>query len=790
MLDTTDQPTHRIPIELVALAVMVAILFAPMLLSGEVLVSHDLVFLYYPGYPLYRDSLSRGELPLWNPYVGCGEPFLADNQRGALYPPNLIYLLASVGLSTVILSACHVLLAGVGAYALSRSWRVSRMGALLAGVVFAFNSFTLTRYEFPAGLHATAWYPLALALFVRWLDRPRRSLLALMATVLCLQFLSGYPEASLFTGASLLLLALLAGVVQWRAERRWSRLVAPLGGVVAAAGLAALLSMAQFLPSWEASALSYRSVVNPELYKASLHPLAIFTLLIPSLYGVPAHAGVYWAPSCEVYWLGAFYVGIVPLATFLVALPLGRLRGRTGVQIQAPSDPIARVRVPFLVALGVLFFLYALGRYTPLFSALWHLIPILHKFRWPPKCLMCVVLALSCLAGIGLDRLATGAELESLGRCRRSLLRWGAFGVFVLLGSLVAACLANGGHLGKVLLYGWFNLGSLPATRVYGIPWGVLIRDSLKAPIVGLAAAALLRAYVFRPRVRRTMGWLVVLLTFADLLVSNAFLLRTESPAVIDLPFEKLDLLRTKGELARYGGGWPMVAGAYNIRSAYNFQPNLTARVVWLLDVPETPPASRSRLMKFLNCDRVLTFTHVDPLLTGQGFVEPRIRRLETPLPRACVVGGVRIMNDRGNLLGTLAFGDFDPNRAALTDDPEARDGRFDDLRPGLVEHSVEITTYDPRRVEMRVESKADGLLVVSDSDYPGWQATVDGREVPIYRVNGGFRGVRVPSGTSTVTMVYRPMMFRIGAALSLVGIVLVGLLALPRRRSAAPPAA
>ena len=75
---------------------------------------------------------------------------------------------------------------------------------------------------------------------------------------------------------------------------------------------------------------------------------------------------------------------------------------------------------------------------------------------------------------------------------------------------------------------------------------------------------------------------------------------------------------------------------------------------------------------------------------------------------------------------------------------------------------------YGPNRLDIELESEAAGLLVVADSYFPGWRATVNGAEVSIGEVNGAFRAVRVPSGISRVVMTYEPASVRIGLAISL----------------------
>ena len=78
-----------------------------------------------------------------------------------------------------------------------------------------------------------------------------------------------------------------------------------------------------------------------------------------------------------------------------------------------------------------------------------------------------------------------------------------------------------------------------------------------------------------------------------------------------------------------------------------------------------------------------------------------------------------------------------------------------------------------------------ESYLVVSDSHYPGWRATLDGSSVPLHRANYALRAVRLPAGTHRVRFEYAPWSFRGGLAVSLLS--LGGLLAalfLARRRS------
>ncbi len=87
---------------------------------------------------------------------------------------------------------------------------------------------------------------------------------------------------------------------------------------------------------------------------------------------------------------------------------------------------------------------------------------------------------------------------------------------------------------------------------------------------------------------------------------------------------------------------------------------------------------------------------------------------------------------------------------------------------------AAEIVTYEPERVEVETNSPRDGFLVLSDTFRPGWTALVDGAPAPIWRAQTAFRAVRVPSGTHQVVFRYRPLSLRIGAAVSVVALLVL----------------
>ena len=64
---------------------------------------------------------------------------------------------------------------------------------------------------------------------------------------------------------------------------------------------------------------------------------------------------------------------------------------------------------------------------------------------------------------------------------------------------------------------------------------------------------------------------------------------------------------------------------------------------------------------------------------------------------------------------------------------------------------TARITGYEHERVEIDTEAPGRRLLVLSDTWFPGWRATVDGAPASIARANVAFRAVTVPAGRHRV---------------------------------------
>jgi len=108
-----------------------------------------------------------------------------------------------------------------------------------------------------------------------------------------------------------------------------------------------------------------------------------------------------------------------------------------------------------------------------------------------------------------------------------------------------------------------------------------------------------------------------------------------------------------------------------------------------------------------------------------------------------------------------------------------------------LPDGTISLVDRRTDRLELDVQVPADGFLVVAESYDPGWQATVDGAPVPIFRTNAVVQGIEVPAGRHRIVLRYRPEGLTAGAicsgtaATALLAILLAGPLRRARGRRA-----
>jgi hypothetical protein len=199
-------------------------------------------------------------------------------------------------------------------------------------------------------------------------------------------------------------------------------------------------------------------------------------------------------------------------------------------------------------------------------------------------------------------------------------------------------------------------------------------------------------------------------------------------------------------------------------------------------------PAVYPKTFLLLNTKYVLspTTTPLNPSYFELEYAkEIVIYRYKQCMNRALLVFDYQVEPDPAAILARISSRGFDPRQVLLLEDqPTASKLQVRDRIPGTNSvGSVRILSYEPDDIKIDASLPRPGFLLLLDTYFPGWSATVNGEPAPIHRADYNFRAVSLPAGRSTVSFAYRPQSLRIGLYLCAVGILsLGGAWFLPRR--------
>jgi hypothetical protein len=754
------------------LAVLVAAFWMLRLARGTdyALANTDLYTYFLPLYEATYARIAQGDIPLWNPYQLCGIPWLATLQTGFFYPTHALYLILPVPLALAGSTVLHLLLAFFGTVLFARWAGFGAAAAALAAMLFVLRGHVPHLLLWPNQLEAVAWLPIGCLAVLALVRKPQIEWMLVLACVMGASWFAGYPQPTVYSHyawATLLILLLLGH----RAEpRRW---FTASGLFVGAAFLGAGLASVQLLPAAELALLGTRD--TRELTANVMFPLGGPIIGNPGL-SIFRREGI----TGSQHSIGVLALSLVPVAVLAREY---------------------RALVAWAFLFGVVSLLYVFGPLTSVFDMLIKL-PLLASFRAPSRAVFLTDFCVAMLAAAGLEALLAGPRACRVGR-----------GAAVLaLGALTAV-------LGLVVA-GWWSAGDRR--------WPLL---------VGAGLLVLLIVSLVRPVDRRALA--IGVLVLAGLEVFLAPPQRLRLPYAPDATSIYRTHAETYAEVARLAGGaraWVIdasgapaiakkVATLSGLRSVDDYEPvNLRRQAeyfTYLTDGTATltgppwvfggairavavpgrlPLSSRRRLLDLAGVRYVVMprglFHRADvrAMTDTAGFrlrsaADADLLVFENPhaFPRAFVVYRATPAPPPDTLLARLADEAFDPMLESYVEGPgisSAADGPLRGVPATIVRDDEEV-------VEVDATLAADGLLVLADSFYPGWRATVDGISAPIVAANHLFRAVPVPAGAHRVRFEYRPMTFTAGAALSLAasGAVIVLLFVARRSRGALPRA-
>jgi hypothetical protein len=751
----------------------------------------DSVAVFQPFFAYTKGVLP--DVPLWNPHLMAGRPYLADAQSAIFSPFSLPAWVLPLWKALAVMALLKLFVAAFGTYMLGRALGMRFGGALLAGAVFAFGTFFVVWLPWPLTnvFPLIPWLLLLTELVVR---RPQPLAIAGLAALVALQFLGGHPETSFHVMFVTVVWFLFRLALSWRAQGHGREpLVRPtlaFGGALALGTLSAgvlLVPLAEFFA--HSADLAHRLDVPPS--HGSAHFVGTFFLYD------------YWGRPTQT-----------PLAAFVSN------RGYYAGGITLLLAAVGLVLRPSLTKIAIAAFAVVVMNIVLGISPISDVFFALPGFRTAHngRMVIFVLLALALLAGWGLDDLSA----RSLPSLRRRQVALGVAGALFAVPFvwMLAAGTIDLGHLKQGLKVAWLfedpprssDITAAPSDAVASV-----VRMNALLQWIPLAGAGLV-LIALRLRVPRLPSRalpvtafvaLAVVVLVADLFRANMGFnpaIRIENArqpvtgAIRYLQSRTPNRFSGIGDLGTIHPLAPDVAMRYGLYDARGYDYPVEKRFdhLWRgtagpntdLIPPTTvaqPTVESLRTLSLLSVTDVLQAADADPLhlpglRTAYSGPDGRVYRNANAVPRVFLVDRQQTVPSADAALAAVKSPQLDPRSVAVTERPLAglaQGGGATGPPPG----SARLAHYGREQVLVDTDAARRSLLVLADVYFPGWKAYVDGREAPIERVDYLLRGVELPAGAHRVEFRYQPASWRAGWILSVLGLIaMLGLVALGLR--------
>jgi hypothetical protein len=773
---------------LLLLAALTLLFFRRTLFFGGDYIIHgcDLVYGYYFK-TFYRDSLLHFRLPLWNPYIYSGYPFLAHPYNGVFYPLNLLFLIFPVNIGYSWVFALHVFLAGCFMFLLVRYLFKDNFAAFLSAAAFMFSGFTATRIW--AGhfelFTASIWIPLIFLLFLKALERKSWLWSIFTGAVLAIQFFAGHNQTSFFT-----ILILLLYIVFF--HRNGFFIFAAIMFFFAA------FSAIQLFPTLELISLSTRGGAIPFFMSAygSFPPEHVIRFLAPDIFGNILQTMYAGDPILgEIHWEFTYYIGIIPFILAIYGIVKG-VNQKTGK-----------------ILLYITLFIFAIGGITRIiFLQLWKIAnspsntgsPIvdLVKFLrmiYTGGISMWNILPFIFIFFIGAWLIFRYIKAKFIDKAKSNSAN-NEMIVFLALLSLIGLALAFGQYSGG--LY-YFLYKFIPGYDKFKWPARHLI-------ITNFSLCVLAGYGMMRLNKQIIIKFLLIALLLVDLFwYGSRFLYSMDINEFY--PYRRItDILQQEKGMYRVltlrvvkpGCGYEPSCLEFQANAAiplhlYNvggYEPMIIKRyheftnIIQGLQLDDFGQAfgqtsirikdlSRENLLKLLNVKYVFGGYDLDKCGLDKNSLEVLERSargevllFKNYLPRYMFIQQAKVAKDDADLKNMLTDPNFNPEKSVILEETQSPEVVDDDKDNG---YKIDMVNYSSDKVELEITFPGRGYLVSSEIYYPGWRVFVDGKESRIYRSNYSFRAVFVPSaGNHKVEFKFMPDSLRRGSLVTFLSLL------------------
>lgn len=672
-----------------------------------------------PWKSLVIDSFANFQLPLWNPYEMAGKPLLANFQSSPFYPFNIILFLKPFEISWSIFIILQPILAGLFTFVYLRNLKLDPRACILGALTFAFCGFSIAWLEWGNVVSTALWLPLILFSIDKIFEEKKNVWWYVLFTAsLVFSFFAGHLQVFFY----LFLVSVAYYIFRWFAKHTHPT----FGKIILSVLFFLFVTSIQWIPTFEFIFLSARSLdQNPLNAPGWFIPYQnLLQFLAPDFFGNPATLN-YFGVWNYAEFVG--YIGVVGL--FLAFLSLA-------IKKQKEIYFFAGVVIVSLIfaspnPLSILPFTFS--------------IPFISTSQ-PTRLIFLITFSLCILAAFGLDALIN----DKLNK------KW-IIGISVLF--LVVISVMWLITLGKTN----FDISSanlLVAKRNLILPTGILT--------VGIITI-LIYAFVKEELTREFLIIALIALAFFDLFRFGQKFTPFTNPSYFFPETKIIKFLQNQKGVFRIATTdsqilAPNIATYYHIQTIEGYDPLYLLSYAELIAASQrddhsikppfgfnriiTPHNMDTPIINLLNVKYVLSLSDINSKQFKKIFQEGQTRVYENKdvLPRAFFIEETKAAGPFIDGIDAKDLFKINLSNTALVQRVAGSN-----ILVNYSKGSAQVNSYSENLVRIKTSNTGEGFLVLTDSYYPSWHATIDGKRTQIYVTDINFRGIVVPKGSHVV---------------------------------------
>lgn len=696
----------------------------------------DPVLQAYPWRKLTIENIKSGQLPLWNPYSFSGQPLLANIQSAPFQVGNILFLLFDFNIAWALQVILPPIVAAIFMYLFLRSINVSVYASSFGAITLPFSGFFIAWLTWGTIIATVMWLPAILFAINKLSSKksPFFFLLVIFATTQVV-FSGHWQSASYVFLAIFLYLA-----VFFLKTRNLKIIFLPVLAIILGISITAV----QILPSLEFINFSNRD--NDQGYYPNradwfIPPQNLAQLVAPDFFGNPATYN-YWGVWNYIEFVST--IGIIPLTFVLLSLLKFSKKSAFFVVLAATAlltglaNPISKI--PYLLKF-------------PLISSM-----------QPSRIIFLLVFATSALSAIGFDEF-----LKEKARPK-----------FFLSPILLLFIIS-------VLFVTTFIANIFPNLDNIDPPY--IARRNLILPFLTVLAALLIFVVKrLKPTAMLPIFLLVVLVTTAELFRFGlkftpftkilSIFPQTETTQFLQNQEKPFRIMATDRRIMH-----PNVSTVYNLESTDGYDPlylESYSKLVssWQAGQSRVGPNSFNRIVtaqKFnskitdiLNVKYILTFDEINNPRFRKVFEEGQTKVYEniSALPRFYFVEKIVKFGSEEQELNYLLAPDADIKNTAVSRE-------FEFSAPFAAAGKIELIDYSDQLITLKTSNATESPLIIANTNYPGWQAYIDGQQREIREVNFLLQSILIPPGEHELRLKFEPKSFYNGLYISAFALLL-----------------